>query len=176
MGKKHPSCFFQRFHRDFHFYEKLSDFLLTLLLKWLFLMLKMLNVSYSTDTFIRSSPLRPCYYAYEVNEFLRLLFMCEHSTFVLNAEYMWWAEWDIFQLRVGGGGSLHSLAPTAAQLFLHVTPGYSGWSAGHVPFSCCSKTQHVSSHSLPVMVPMRITLGPPVWNFSHHYTVTINSL
>lgn len=30
--------------------------------------------------------------------------------------------------------------------------------------------------SMPVLVPMRITLGPPVWNFSHHYTVMINWL
>lgn len=79
--------------------------------------------------------------------------MGEHSTFVLNAEYMWGAEWDIFQLRVRG--VLHSLAPTAAQLFLHVTPGYSGWPTEHVPLSCCSKTQHVSSRSLPVVVPIR---------------------
>ncbi len=78
-----------------------------------------------------------------MNEFSWLLFVGEHSTFVLNAEYMWWAEWDIFQLCVRV--VLHSLAPTAAQLFLHVTPGYSGRLTGQVPFSCCSKTQHVSS-------------------------------
>lgn len=59
-----------------------------------------------------------------MNEFSRLLFVGEHSTFVPNAEYLWWAERDIFQLRVRG--VLHSLAPTAAQLFLRVTPGYSG--------------------------------------------------
>lgn len=106
----------------------------------LFLILKMQNVSYSTDTFI----IIFTSYTYEVNEISRRMFVGEHSTFVLNAEYLWWVEWDIFQLR--DSGVLHSLAPTVAQLFLHVTLGYSGWLTGHVPFSCCSKTQHVSSH------------------------------
>jgi len=116
-GKKHLSCFFQRLQRDFQFREKLSDFHLTLLLKRLLKMQYcfLLNWPVYTDP----------YYAYEVNEFSRLLFVSEHSTFVLNAEFMWWAEWGIFQLRVGG--VLHSLALRAAQLFLHVTPGYSGW-------------------------------------------------
>lgn len=134
----------------------------------------MLNVSYSTDTFTSSSPLRVCYYACEVNEFSQLLFVGERSTFVLNAEYLWWAEWDIFQLRVRG--VLRSLAPTAAQLFLHVTPSYSGWLTGHVPCSRCSKTQHVSSRQPACPGTHADYSGTPVWNFSHHYTVTINCL
>lgn len=52
-------------------------------------------------------------------------------TFVHNAEYL---------SRTYLRGVLHSLAPTATQLFLQVTLGYSEWASRHVLLSCCLKT------------------------------------
>lgn len=70
-------------------------------------------------------------------------------------------------------GGPHSLAPTGAQLFLNVTSGYSGTCAILLLLkdSACFVAQPVC-----VVVPMWIMLGPPVWNFSHHCTLTAFTL